>query len=153
MFYRRELPGVLSLCYALTRRPAHAEEIAQEAFYRAYRDWERVGRMEHRNRWVRRVALNLCHSRLRRWGAEGRALLRVRPRRIAEPDLSPETAFYWDQVRALPARQAQVVALAYLEDRSTAEIADLLGITESTVRVHLARARATLATALDEGGL
>jgi RNA polymerase sigma-70 factor (ECF subfamily) len=151
VFYRRELPGVLTLCYALTRRPPHAEEIAQEAFFRAYRDWGRVGRMEHRDRWVRRVALNLCYSRLRRWGAEGRALLRLRPQRHVEPDLSPETAFYWERVRALPVRQAQVIALAYLEDRPTDEIAFLLGISESTVRVHLARARAALAASLEEG--
>ncbi len=144
-FYRRELPGVLSLCYALVRRPEYAEEVAQEAFYRAYRDWETVGRLEHRRAWVRRVAMNLAVSRLRRLGAEARALVRLGGRR-SRPEVAPsvESEHFWAQVRALPRRQAQVVALYYLEDRSSADIAELLGIAESTVRVHLARGRAAM---------
>ncbi len=148
-FYTRELPGVLALCYAVTRGRQHAEEVAQEAFYRAYRDWQDIGRLDHRAAWIRRVALNLSYSRLRRWRAEARALVRLGPA-VAAPEITPETESYWEHVRALPPRQAQVTALAILEDRSTADIAEILGIEESTVRVHLARARKKLASALDE---
>ena len=52
---------------------------------------------------------------------------------------------FWDAVRALPTRQAQCVALLYLEDRPVAEIAEILDIAPGTVRVHLHEARATLA--------
>ncbi|MDJ0663740.1 MAG: sigma-70 family RNA polymerase sigma factor [Acidimicrobiia bacterium] len=149
-FYQRELPGVLSLCYALVRRPEYAEEVAQEAFYRAWRDWGTVGRLEHRRAWIRRVAMNLAVSRLRRLGAEARAMVRLRGKR-SQLDLEPsvDTEHFWVQVRALPRRQAQVVALYCLEDRSTADIAELLGIAESTVRVHLARAKATMGAVLE----
>jgi RNA polymerase sigma-70 factor (ECF subfamily) len=148
-FYARELPGVLALCYAVTRRRHQAEDIAQEAFFRAYRDWDRIGRLDYREAWIRRVALNLSYSHLRRWRAEAKALLRLGAPGSA-PDVTPETETYWEHVRSLPQRQAQVVALSVLEDRSTADIAGLLGIEESTVRVHLARGRATLASALGE---
>lgn len=148
-FYSRELPGVLALCYAVTRRRHQAEDIAQEAFFRAYRDWNEIGRVDYREAWVRRVALNLSYSHLRRWRAEARALLRLGPPAPA-PDVSPETEAYWGHVRSLPQRQAQVIALSVLEDRSTADIADLLGIEESTVRVHLARGRASLASTIGE---
>ncbi len=57
---------------------------------------------------------------------------------------------FWDAVRRLPRRQAQCVALHYLEDRSVADIARVLGIGEATVRVHLHRGRSTLAAALHE---
>jgi len=55
-------------------------------------------------------------------------------------------------MRNLPRRQAQTVALFYLEDRSTEEIAAILGCAESTVRVHLHRARSTLARDLGVQG-
>jgi RNA polymerase sigma-70 factor (ECF subfamily) len=54
----------------------------------------------------------------------------------------------WAAVRKLPARQAQVTALAYGEDRSIADIASMLGIAEGTVKAVLHRARGNLARAL-----
>jgi RNA polymerase sigma-70 factor (ECF subfamily) len=51
-------------------------------------------------------------------------------------------------VRALPPRQAQVVALHYVEDRSVADIAAVLGTAEGTIKAHLFKARAALAAAL-----
>ncbi len=94
--------------------------------------------------------MNLAVSRLRRLGAEARAMVRLRGKR-SQLDLEPsvDTEHFWVQVRALPRRQAQVVALYCLEDRSTADIAELLGIAESTVRVHLARAKATMGAVLE----
>jgi RNA polymerase sigma-70 factor (ECF subfamily) len=58
-----------------------AEDIAQEAFLRAYQNWERVGSCEHQAAWVRRVATNLATSGLRRRLLEARAL--APPRRPA----------------------------------------------------------------------
>jgi RNA polymerase sigma-70 factor (ECF subfamily) len=52
---------------------------------------------------------------------------------------------FWRAVRALPRRQAQCVALHYLEDRAVDDIAGVLGIAAPTVRVHLHTARSTLA--------
>jgi RNA polymerase sigma-70 factor, ECF subfamily len=51
-------------------------------------------------------------------------------------------------VRALPPRQAQAVALYYLEDRSIRQTAVALDCAEGTVRAHLAKARRTLARRL-----
>jgi RNA polymerase sigma factor (sigma-70 family) len=57
---------------------------------------------------------------------------------------------FWDAVRALPPRQAQCIALHYLEDRSVADIASVLGVAEPTVRVHLHHGRSALARCLGE---
>jgi RNA polymerase sigma-70 factor (ECF subfamily) len=65
------------------------------------------------------------------------------------PPPDPETARFWDEVRSLPDRQAQVVALTYVEDLDADTVGEILGIASSTVRVHLARARATLAKRLE----
>ena len=52
-------------------------------------------------------------------------------------------------MRALPRRQAQVVALFYVDDRSVADIALVLECAEGTVKAHLHKARGALAVALD----
>jgi RNA polymerase sigma factor (sigma-70 family) len=148
-FYLEEYPRVVDLSYALSGSRGGAEDIAQEAFLRAYRDWDRVRSYEHQAAWVRRVAANLATSGLRRKVVEARALVRLTARR--EPALDPlpaSNAEFWRVVRALPQRQAQAVALYYLEDLSIAQTAVVLDCAEGTVKAHLAKARRTLARRL-----
>jgi RNA polymerase sigma factor (sigma-70 family) len=152
-FYLQEYPTVVALAYGLSGSRAGAEDIAQEAFLRAYRDWDRVGSYEHQAAWVRRVAANLATSGLRRRLVEARALTRLAGR--WEPAVDPmpaENAEFWAAVRALPSRQAQAVALYYLEDRSIQQTATVLGCAEGTVKAHLAKARRALARHLQVDG-
>ena len=100
--------------------------------------------------WVRRVAANLAVSGFRRRLAEARALVRLAARRQPDPPLRPEVLDFWRTVRSLPRRQRQAVTLFHLEDWPVAEIARFLGCTETTVRGHLQRGRATLARRLGE---
>jgi RNA polymerase sigma factor (sigma-70 family) len=148
-FYLQEYPRVVKLAYALSGSRTSAEDIAQEAFLRAYRDWDRVGSYEHQAAWVRRVAANLATSGLRRRLLEARALARLAARR--EPALDPlpaDNTDFWRAVRALPHRQAHAVALYYLEDLSIQQTAAVLDCAEGTVRAHLAKARRGLARRL-----
>jgi RNA polymerase sigma-70 factor, ECF subfamily len=147
-FYAKEVKAVLALALGLTRRRWEAEDVTQEAFYRAFRDWDRVGHMNHPGAWVRRVALNLAVGRWRRMRAEARAALRLGIPASSEPP-DPVSVRFWGAVRALPPRQAQVVALTYVDDLDSEAVGAVLGISPATVRVHLARARATLAERLE----
>ena len=148
-FYYEEYPRVVKLVYALSGSRAGAEDIAQEAFLRAYQNWERVGSYEHQAAWVRRVATNLATSGLRRRLLEARALARLAGRREPALELLPtDQADFGRALRALPRRQAQAVALFYVEDLSVQQIAAVLGCAEGTVKAHLAKARHTLAKRL-----
>lgn len=148
-FYEREYRGVLGLALALSRGPGSAEDLAQEAFLAAHRQWDRIARYERPEAWVRRVVANLAASRFRRAVAEARALARLAAgRRPRVPPLTGDDALFWDAVRSLPRRQAQAVALHYLEDLSVAEVAKVLGLAEGTVKAHLCRGRRTLARRL-----
>jgi RNA polymerase sigma-70 factor (ECF subfamily) len=77
-------------------------------------------------------------------------MVRLGARRQAPQELHTGDDEFWIAVRALPTRQAQCLALHYLEDRPVVEIAAVLGIAEPTVRVHLHAGRRALAAALDE---
>ena len=136
---------MVELAYALSGNRAGAEDIAQEAFLRAHRDWQRVGRYQHPGAWVRRVAANLATSAVRRRLIEARALARVWARQEpALAELPASEADFWRAVRTLPRRQAQAVALHYLEDLPVAEIAQVLGCAEGTVKAHLHHGREAL---------
>jgi RNA polymerase sigma factor (sigma-70 family) len=148
-FYAREFPQMVSIAYALSGGRMAAEDLAQEAMIAAYRNWNEVGALERPGGWVRRVVLNRAASAYQRRKAEARALLRLAPLRGQPPAaLSDEAGEFWQAVRRLPKRQAQAVALHYLEEASVAEIAEVMGCTESTVKVHLHRGRRALAERL-----
>lgn len=141
-----------ALAYALTGRWDVAEDLTQEAFLRAHRDWKRVGAMETPGGWLRRVVTNLALSRWRRMRAEAVALLRLNvDTETPAPDV-PHSGF-WDEVRRLPKRQRQVIALRYVEDLSIAEIAAVLGIAEGTVKALLHQGRTALRERLGDRGI
>jgi RNA polymerase sigma-70 factor (ECF subfamily) len=147
-FYRRELPAMVALAAAITGSTVAAEDLAQEALIRAYRRWDEIGGYEKPGAWVRRVTVNLALSTRRRMGAEVRARLRLTRPTTLQPHPS-EHDHVWAAVATLPGRQRAAVALHYLEDRSVADIAQILDCSESTARVHLHRGRTTLASLLE----
>ena len=86
-FYEREYHRVVGFVYAVAGSWEAAEDATQEAFLRAHRQWERVGRYDQPGAWVRRVAANLAVSAFRRRLAEARALVRLAARREPDPPL------------------------------------------------------------------
>ncbi|MFQ5967161.1 MAG: SigE family RNA polymerase sigma factor [Acidimicrobiia bacterium] len=148
-FYQREFRSVVGLAYALSGSRWAAEDLAQEAFLTAHRQWDRVGSYDSPGAWVRRVVTNMSVSLYRKRASEARAITRIAwQRQEALPELEPEDAGFWKHVRALPRRQAQALALHYLEDRPVAEVAEILQCSVSTAKVHLHKGRRALADRL-----
>jgi RNA polymerase sigma-70 factor (sigma-E family) len=148
-FYRREYRRLVALGIALTGDRGRAEELAQDACFAAHRNWGRISRYDAPGAWVRRAVVNRSRSSWRRRSAETRALERlVRAQAPVADGVGVDPDRFWALVRTLPTRQAQCVALRYLDDLTTLEIARVLGCSEATVRVHLHRGRAALAQIL-----
>jgi RNA polymerase sigma-70 factor (ECF subfamily) len=146
-FCRRELPGLLTLARALAGA-AVADDIAQEAMLATYRRWDEVQKLDDPGQWARRTCSNLAVSAFRRRMVELRGLTRLAGRRRVPP-VEEASEEFWRAVRSLPRRQAQCAALRYVYSMSGADIARTLGISEGSVKVHLARARRALAELLD----
>ncbi len=140
-FYRRYFPQAVALAHALAGGRV-AEEIAQEALWATFRRWDEL---EAPERWLFRVIANRSRSVLRRSYAETRAIRRLASGARDVVELPESTEEFWAVVRRLPRRQAQTVALVFIEDLSTSEVAEVLGCAEATVRVHLHRAKQRLA--------
>ncbi|HEY7068763.1 MAG TPA: sigma-70 family RNA polymerase sigma factor [Acidimicrobiales bacterium] len=147
-FAREQRRALVAFAWTLTGDVGAAEEVAQDALHATWQAWERDGGLRRPDAWARQVVANRAADRVRRAGRERRALGVVGARPDPTVDLPTTDHEFWDAVRALPGRQAQAIALHYLEDRSVAEIAEVLGCAAATVKVHLHRGRRALADAL-----
>lgn len=139
---------MLGLAYVLTGNAAVAEDTAQDAFTAAYRQWAAIGGYDSPAAWVRRVTCHLAASVVRRRVREAKAIVRLAYRTPTHIELDEGDAEFWRSVRALPPRQAQAVALFYLEGYSVRDIAAVLDCSEGTVKTHLSRARTAVARQL-----
>ncbi|MDH5277935.1 MAG: SigE family RNA polymerase sigma factor [Actinomycetota bacterium] len=144
-FFRREYHGLVALAWGLTGSREAAEDLAQEALLSLHRRWDQPDYLDNPKAYVRRTCANLSVSWIRRRVAETRALLRVGRPDAEAVELSDEAGSFWAEVRRLPRRQAQVVALFYGYDLTVAEVSETLNMSTGTVKTHLHRARATLA--------
>lgn len=149
-FYAAEYLAVVGLAYALSGSRWAAEDLAQEAFLAAHRNWDRISRYERPESWVRRVVANMSVSAFRRRVTEARAIARIATgERPVVEELPADELEFWRAVRRLPRRRAQVITLHYLEDRSISEIADVLGMAQGTVKKSLHDGRRSLARMLE----
>lgn len=146
--FRREYAGLVTLAWALTGSRETAEDIAQESLLVLHRRWDDLVHIDNPTAYVRRTCANLAASWVRRRVREVRALVRLDGLRQAEPALDEGTDAFWQAVRRLPRRQAQVTALYYGYDLGVDEVAEALQLAPGTVKAHLHRARAALAPAM-----
>ena len=148
-FYAATARRTVALAYALTGNWGDAEDLVQDAFGAAHRRWAEVSTYDDPSAWVRRVVLNRAVSRWRRVQREAAAVVRLGARLeesiVGHDPIDPE---FWAAVRRLPVQQARAVALFYVDDMSVEQIAVQLGCSVGSVKTHLSRARATLATRL-----
>ena len=151
-----EQKRIYLLCRRLLQDPEDADSATQDAFFKA---WQALNRNQNKDlddpaKWLTRIAVNTCLDRLRsrRW-----QFWRKRPdpeNEAAILDLTPESGpnaedrIFAGQITGrlaaalerLSLRQRVIFTLRHYEDRSLAEIADLLNLDVGTVKAHLFRA-------------
>jgi RNA polymerase sigma-70 factor, ECF subfamily len=142
-FFRAEFRSVMRALVLVTGDPSLAEELAQEAFARAFERWGYVERMASPAGYVYRSALNLNRSRLRRVALGVRLVRRQRPMRQEEPDPSRAHELR-DMLRSLPRTQREALMLVDWLGYTAEEAAGLLGVRPASVRGRLLRARRAL---------
>jgi RNA polymerase sigma-70 factor (sigma-E family) len=149
-FAATRLPAVLAFAAVLTGQRATAEDIAQEVLIRAYARWDTIGGLDRPEFYVRKMVLNEFLSwRRRSWRLVPAGDRAAEAGSTLDPaDQYAERAALLAEIRKLPRRQRAVLVLRYYEDRSDADIAELLGCRPATVRAYAARALAALRVGL-----
>jgi RNA polymerase sigma-70 factor (ECF subfamily) len=148
-FYRETSGRVMRYGYAVVGNHADAQDVVQEAYARAWRNWRTVADHPAPEAWVRLTVSRLATDRWRRMVIWRTVLSRNgSPPSVGPP--SEDTVVLIAALRKLPANQRQAVALHYLFDLSVGQIAEELGTTPNTVKSWLSRGRTALAALLCE---
>lgn len=146
------------VAYSVLRNAADAEDAVQEAFLRVLRHRDTLGEVRDHRVWLIRIVWNVVLDRKRRAKTRPETddvaeLARVLPANGLSAEDRAAAAQHHAQVLAcveqLPAKEREVLTLSAFEELSSVEIASVLGITESSVRSRLFRARNLMAELLD----
>jgi RNA polymerase sigma-70 factor (sigma-E family) len=133
---------------------ADAEEVVQDAFVKAHLAWHRLRDPAKAAAYLRSAVLNGARSRLRHLRVVERS--DHERREVASTGSVEQEQMDGERhreviaaLRALPDRQRECLALRYYLDLSEAEIAATLGISAGSVKTHVHRGIAALATRLE----
>ena len=144
--YNARYGDVVAMTHALTGDLAEAQDLAQEAFCRAWQRWKVIAEYDEPLAWIRRVAANLAASRWRRLRVVNGHMRRERP--LDVPPLSPDHVALVTALRTLPADQRRALVLHHVVDLPVADVAHEMGVAVGTVKSWLSRGRTMLAVRL-----
>jgi RNA polymerase sigma-70 factor (ECF subfamily) len=149
----RKLPRLLSLAGRMLGDAAEAEDVAQEAFLRIWKQASRWRPGEARfDTWLHRVALNLCYDRLRR----RRELAFADPPDRADDGPGPDRGLLAADtgrrvgaaLQSLPDRQREAIVLCHYQELGNIEAAAVMGVSVEALESLLGRGRRALRVAL-----
>jgi len=156
---RRYERDVFNLAYRMLNERGEAEDAAQEAFMRAYVNLDRYDPERPFKTWLLSITSNHCIDRLRRRRLIWLSLEEPLPPHpaLTSDTPGPEEALLTSERNLLVQEMLAdlnpeyrlAVILRYWYDLSYAEIAEMLGTTESAIKSRLFRARQTLADYLE----
>ena len=147
-WYRAEHPRLVAALTVVARDVTIAAEVVDEACVRACERWPRVRAMQSPVGWTFRTALNVLRRRHRRALMEANVTRRTT---AGSPGVAPPSDWsieVWDAVTRLPTRERTAIALRYVADLSTDEIAHAMRVAPGTVGSTLHAARHRLAELL-----
>jgi RNA polymerase sigma factor (sigma-70 family) len=149
---------VTAIALAITRDVAASEDIAQDAFLRA---WQRLDRLKNHDSflpWLRQITRNLArdHLRARRHGAmtgeDAELAIAIAADPAPEPGeqllITEQETMAADIIASLPEDSRETLLLYYREGQSSQQVALLLGLSDAAVRKRLSRARDTVRSEL-----
>ena len=138
--------SVLRMAYSYMHNMQDAEDILQETLIRYMKAAPEFDNESHARAWLLRVAANLSKNRIEY--NRYRMADELNEELVAEE--REDLSFVWEAVKSLPVTYRETIHLFYREGFKTAQIAEILGEKEATVRSHLKRGREKLREILKE---
>ncbi|WP_308193146.1 RNA polymerase sigma factor [Micromonospora trifolii] len=148
-FYRSTTRRMMRYGYAVVGDYNEAQDLVQEAYARAWRQWGRLSAHPAPEAWLRLVVSRLATDRWRRLrGLRGALRLAGAPPSVSPPN--EDSVLLVQALRQVPATHRRALALHYLFDMPVEEIAVEIGVPVGTVKSWLSRGRARLAALLPD---
>lgn len=138
--------NILRMAYSYLHNMSDAEDVLQDTLLQYLKAAPVLENRSHEKAWLLRVAANLSKNRIKYNSLRKTDELDETLAAEQREDLS----FVWEAVKKLPLHDRAIFHLFYHEGYSTAEIAGILKMKESTVRSRLRRGRINLKKILKE---
>ena len=145
-----ERSHVYRLICRLLGRSDGAEDVLQDVFTRAWLHWSELEEHPRPGAWLRRVALNACRQRMRRWQLWRTWFRQARPADEADPSDADGAERVRLGIAQLGHADREVLVLRYLEALSIEDICQLLRHDRSVIDARLSRARKRLGQVLGD---
>jgi RNA polymerase sigma-70 factor (ECF subfamily) len=150
--FSRYKDDVYRFIYSYMKNSYDTDDIFQNVFEKLYRRPQGFGDDGHIKKWLITVAANECKSRFfSSWTRRVGSITEELENTLCAEDAYNESSACLNAVLALPKKYRSVIHLYYYEEYSINEIAEILGIKETTIQTQLARARARLKVSLIGG--
>lgn len=149
---------VYRLCCSMLRNETQAEDVAQESWVRIWKALSRFDRRASLSTWIYAITRNRCLTAVARRRDQVSMSTEDTTAEIAAPevgqtDTEDMSLLLRELIELLPERYRHTLTLFYYEDRSVAEVADMLKMPVGTVKTLLYRARGALGELLKRRGL
>ncbi len=149
-FVKLRESSLLHAAYLLTGNRADAEDLVQSALAKTYQAWDKIEDRKALDGYVRRAMVNTHISWWRQRKVAEYPTDDIPDRPVADSSAGTDT---YDSLRRaidrLPQRMRAAVMLRFFEDMTEAEVADVLGVSQGTVKSTVSRAVAKLRTDTD----
>jgi RNA polymerase sigma-70 factor (sigma-E family) len=151
--YDEHYASLVRLAVLLAGDVATAEKVVQDSFVALCFSWRRLRESNAALSYLRQSVVNRSRSVLRHRTVADQNTPQAAPTvPSAEQTIAAlEDSAVISALRALPARQREVLIMRHYAGLSEAQIAEVLGISKGAVKHHAVRAIASLRTALDPG--
>lgn len=137
--------SLLQSAYLITGNLADAEDLVQSALAKTYQAWDRIEDRKALDGYVRRAMVNTHISSWRRRKIDEYPTDDVPEIPVADAPVSSELQDALQRaISRLPHRMRAAVVLRFFEDMTEAEVADVLGVSQGTVKSTVSRAVAKL---------
>ena len=140
--------NLYAAAFNICKNQMDAEDVVQETFVQYYTTKKEFESEQHIRAWLLRVAINKAKNLTVTFWKKHKCSLEDYRETLTFPD--PQSRDLFEEVMKLSEKYRIVIHLFYYEDYSVREIADILKLSESNVKVRLSRGRAMLKSSLKE---
>lgn len=140
--------NLYAVAFNVCKNAEDAKDVVQDTFIQYHLLKKEFDNEQHIRAWLIRVAINKAKNMNRTFWRKNKVPLEEYIETLAFE--TPESEELFETVMKLPEKYRIVIHLFYYEDYTVHEIADILKITESNVKVRLSRGRVMLKEKLQE---
>lgn len=149
---------LLQISYMYVKNWTTAEDLVQESFIKYFKSSNQFREEASIKTYLTRITINTCHDYLRSWQNKKHIFSQLLLKRLPDQQKGMEARIIESieqteltkHVLQLPVMYREVVLLFYYEEYTTVVMADILGLSENTIKTRLRRARGMLKERLND---